>query len=103
MSLHPAEDETARVEDDPQRFRYEVKVGDQLAGFAQYQRSAKQVAFTHTEIDPEFEGRGLGSLLIRNALEDSREHGREVLPYCPFVKAFIERHPEYQALVGHAD
>jgi uncharacterized protein len=99
MAPHPAEDRTARVVDEPQRFRYEVLVGEALAGFTQYQRSAKQTAFTHTEIDPALEGRGLGSQLIREALDDSRRHGRQVLPYCPFVKAFIARHSEYLDLV----
>jgi uncharacterized protein len=99
MPPDPSEDETARVVDAPTRLRYEVLVGDQLAGFVQYQRSTKEVALIHTEIDPAFEGHGLGSRLIREALEDSRRHGREVLPYCPFVKAFVKRHAEYLELV----
>lgn len=57
------------------------------------------ITFTHTEIDPAFEGQGLGSKLVRFALDDVREHGdRKVLPLCPFVLGWMAKHPDYQDL-----
>ena len=56
-------------------------------------------AFIHTKIDPDHEGEGLGSALISSALDATRDRGLSVLPFCPFVRAFIERHPEYAELV----
>jgi uncharacterized protein len=53
----------------------------------------------HTEIDPAFEGRGLATQLIRAAMDEMRRRSIEVLPYCPFVKAFMMKHPEYADLV----
>ena len=56
--------------------------------------------FTHTEIDPAYEGRGLASVLIRAALDATRSDGLTVRPLCPFVRAFIERHEDYADLLA---
>jgi predicted GNAT family acetyltransferase len=88
--------------DNPDRERFEIRVSDELAGFAQYRRRPGLMAFIHTEIDPRFEGQGLGSQLIAGALDAAREAGLAVLPFCPFVNAFIGRHPEYVSLVPAA-
>jgi predicted GNAT family acetyltransferase len=82
--------------------RYEIYDGDKLAGFTQFRMNGELVAFVHTEVDPAFEGHGLGSELVRAALEDSREQGREVLPFCPFVNGYIQRHPEWEELIPPA-
>jgi predicted GNAT family acetyltransferase len=87
------------VSDSPERERYEVRVGDELAGFAQYRARPGLIAFVHTEVDDRFEGQGLASKLIAFALDDGRERGLEVLPFCPFVNSYIQRHPEYVDLV----
>lgn len=80
--------------------RYEAWLDGQLAGFADYQHSDGLITFTHTEIDPAFEGRGVGSALVRFALDDVRAAGeRHVLPLCPFVKGWLQRHPEYADLI----
>ena len=79
--------------------RYEIRVGDQLAGFLQYRLRPELTELVHTEIDEEFEGRGLGSRLISFALEDARDRGLAVLPFCPFVNDYIRRHRQYVALV----
>jgi predicted GNAT family acetyltransferase len=85
----------------PDQHRYEAYAGDVLAGFAQYTVEGGTVVLTHTEVDPRFEGEGVGSTLIRDALDDIRRQGLEVVPQCPFVAAYIEKHPdEYGELVA---
>lgn len=66
---------------------------------AAYQREGDTVVFTHTGVPPELEGRGIGSRLIRAALDDVRDQGLRVIPQCPFVRAFIAKHPEYRDLL----
>jgi predicted GNAT family acetyltransferase len=87
------------VADAPERDRYEVSVDGEVVGFSAYRARPGLIAFVHTEVDERFEGRGLGDRLIRFALEDARARGLAVLPFCPFVKAFIEGHREFEALV----
>jgi len=83
--------------------RYELRVGGQLAGFAEYQTTPELIVFTHTVIEPQFEGQGLGSTLARAALDDVRAAGgRQVLPLCPFITSWIGRHAEYADLVYRA-
>jgi predicted GNAT family acetyltransferase len=81
-----------RVVDAPERERFEVRVGDELAGFAEYRRRPGLIAFTHTMIDPRFEGQGLASELARTALGEARSSGLKVLPFCPFVRGYIAGH-----------
>lgn len=84
----------------PDLNRYEVLLDGELAGFADYILTDGLITFTHTEIDPKFEGRGAGSALVRVALDDVRATGdAKVLPICPFVKAWILKHPEYHDLL----
>ncbi|WP_370890773.1 GNAT family N-acetyltransferase [Janibacter sp. GXQ6167] len=80
--------------------RYEAHIDGTLAGFAVYQLTDELIVFTHTEVQPEFEGRGVGSALARFALDDVREEGtRKVLPICPFIKAWMARHPDYFSMM----
>jgi predicted GNAT family acetyltransferase len=80
--------------------RYELRADGEVLGFAAYRlRYDGAVVFTHTEIDEAHEGRGLGGRLVRGALEDVRAAGRAVVPRCPFIKGYIDRHPEFQDLV----
>jgi uncharacterized protein len=88
-----------RVVDTPEEDRFEIFVDDRLAGFAEYTRNERVIAFTHTEIDPAFEGQGLGSILARAVLDAAREEKLVVLPYCPFIKGWISKHPDYVDLV----
>ena len=82
------------IGDAPERERYEIRVDGELAGFAEYRGGQGETrALTHTEIDPAFEGQGLGSQLIAHALADVRAIGKLVLPVCPFVKAYLAEHP----------
>ena len=80
--------------------RWEARIGSALAGFAAYQQTDELVVFTHTEVEPAFEGRGVGGALARHALDEVAAEGtRKVMPLCPFVKAWIGRHPDYVPLV----
>ncbi len=87
------------VTDHPESGRFEITVDGELAGFANYDRVAENLGFSHTEIDDRFEGQGLGSTLIRAALGAARERGMGVLPHCLFVRSFIERHGQFLDLV----
>lgn len=89
---------SSTVRDNPDQSRYEIYLDDVLAGFAEYQRTEELVVFTHTEIKPEFEGQGVGGTLVREALDHVRSLGVKALPVCPFVQAWMQRHPEYAAL-----
>jgi predicted GNAT family acetyltransferase len=88
------------VTDAPEDSRYEIRDGDRLLGMAAYQRRGDQVVFTHTEVDSDTEHSGLGSTLVRAALDDVRSKGGTVVAHCSFVRGWIERHPEYQDLVA---
>jgi predicted GNAT family acetyltransferase len=89
----------AQVADNPAHHRYDVTVGDEVAGFTVYERRPGVIAFMHTEIGEEWGGKGLGSILVRGALDDVRAKGMAVLPYCPFVRSWLERHSDYAELV----
>ncbi|HEY0444453.1 MAG TPA: GNAT family N-acetyltransferase [Candidatus Limnocylindrales bacterium] len=88
-----------RVADNPAARRFEATEGGRVVGFSTYRLTEDRVVFLHTEVEPEVEGRGIGSRLVAAALDDVRGPGLRVTPRCPFVAAFIERHPDYQDLV----
>lgn len=95
----PAGDEQISVREAPEQKRFEIHVGDKLAGFTVYRQQPGRFTFTHTEIDDAFGGRGLGSVLIKQTLDEMRSRGVEVIPVCPFVRRYISRHTEYLDLV----
>ena len=78
--------------------RFELLVGGDRAGQIDYKLNDETIVLVHTEISPEFEGRGLGGQLARAALDFARTENLNVLPLCPFVADYIRRHPEYQDL-----
>ena len=88
------------VRNAPDQSRYEIRDGDRLLGVAAYERRGDQVRFTHTEVDPQAGESGLGSTLVRAALDDVRAQGGTVVPLCSFVRGWIERHPDYADLVA---
>ena len=90
----------AQVANNADAGRYEVSLDGEPAGFAEYRLRDGRVIFTHTEVDSAFAGHGLGSSLARGALDDVRNRGLKAVPLCPFITAYIERHPEYQDLVA---
>ncbi len=87
----------------PDRHRFEATVDGRPAGFAEYQRTHELYVFTHTEVDRAFEGRGVGGALARTALDHVRAEGtHSVLAICPFIKAWIDRHPDHADLLYRA-
>lgn len=89
------------VRREDEQHRYVALLDDAPAGFAAYSLRPGIIEFTHTEIDEAFEGHGVGSTLARAALDDVRRDGtRRVVASCPFVAAYIERHPDYQDLLA---
>ena len=86
------------VRDNPAESRYEAIVDGRLSK-VQYMLTGEHITFTHTEVPVELEGRGVASQLARYALDDARRRGLRVIPVCPFVSAYIRRHPEYSDLV----
>ena len=92
--------EPVRVVDNPDRRRFEMYLGDTLAGFAMYRLAPGEIAFTHTEVAERFNGRGLGSRLAAAVLDEARRRGSQVVPLCPFIAGYIRQHPEYADLVA---
>ena len=88
------------VADNPAERRYEVTVDGEVAGASYYWDRDGVRIVTHTEVDAEWEGQGVGSRLIAGALDDIRARGLRVTPLCPFTAAYIDRHPEYSDLVA---
>ncbi|MET0729277.1 MAG: GNAT family N-acetyltransferase [Acidimicrobiales bacterium] len=78
--------------------RYELVMDDKVVGVADYRLDDEVVVFPHTEIAPPMRGRGLGEMLVRAALDDVRESGRQVVARCWFVREFIDDNPEYADL-----
>jgi uncharacterized protein len=87
------------IADRPAASRYEAHLGDQLAGFLEYRLGGARRVLLHTEVLGSFEGRGIGTALARHALEAARTSGSRVIVGCPFIRAWLERHPEYADVV----
>lgn len=92
-SSKPVNDETAK--------EWQLALNDLQAVIA-YERSGDRIIFLHTEVPPELEGHGVASTLAKAALEDARARRQKVVPLCPFVSAYIKRHPEYADLVDRS-
>jgi uncharacterized protein len=88
------------IKDNAELGRFEAKLGDELAGFGRYRLASGRITFTHTKVDPAFEGRGVGSKLVGHMLDSARARGLAVVPECPFVETYIKRHPEYADLIA---
>ena len=87
------------VRDNPAEAEFELVVDGQRA-VAAYQMEDDTIVFTHTLVPPALEGHGVGSKLIRGALDAARDRGLRVIPQCPFVAAYIDKHPEYRDLLA---
>ncbi len=91
-------DDEPTVQNNEAEQQFEVRV-DGLLAVLVYERYDDRIVFLHTEVPATLEGRGIGSVLARSALEDARARQLWVVPRCPFVRSYIERHPEYRTLV----
>lgn len=90
----PAPTVAVQVQDAPARERFEACLLDgTVIGLVEYRRDGDSIALTHTEVDPAYEGRGVAAALARAALDAARAAGLGVLPYCPFIAAYLRRHP----------
>lgn len=91
------------IRDNRERNRFEADLGDGSLAIADYRLRPGAIIFTHTEVPPAHEGRGIGSALIRFALTSARDRGLRVVPICPFFAAYMKKHAEVQDLLDPAD
>ena len=84
--------------DNAANHRFELELPEGLA-FVSYRRAGDVLHLVHAEVPAALEGRGVGSRLVRETLELIRTRGERIVPVCPFIVAFVARHPEYASLV----
>lgn len=87
------------VKRDDEQQRYVLEIDRTPLGFAQYHESGERRVFTHTEIDDSLAGQGMGSRLIRAALDDTRQQGRRIVAECEFVAAYVQKHDDWKDLI----
>ena len=87
------------VTDNPEQARFEIREDGELAGFVQYRRNGDEITFIHTQTDRRFRGRGVAGRLVSAVLDAAGKEGLDVIPRCPFVRDWIDDHPEYLDLV----
>ena len=90
------------VSENPARHRYEISIDGTVVGFTMLTLDGDVAIMPRTSIDAEYKEQGLVTTLIRAALDDARARGLQVVPRCPFVRAFIDEHPDYQALLARS-
>jgi uncharacterized protein len=91
--------ENIAVRDNPAESRYELVLDEHVVGEILYRSTPEYLVLLHTEVLPSVEGKGLGARLVAGALDDIRARGLHVVPFCPFVRSYIRRHPDYADLV----
>ncbi len=91
--------ETPEIVHAASRHRFEIRLGKEIIGRSYYREEQGRRVFTHTEVEPDYQGHGLASQLIAHALADTREAGLRVVAQCPTVAAYVQRHPEYDDIV----
>jgi predicted GNAT family acetyltransferase len=89
-----------RVVDNPAERRYEAQLDGRVVGFSEYNLAGDRIVFLHTEVDPSVKGLGIGSRLAAGELDDVRARGLKVVAKCPFIAAWLRRHPDYQDLLA---
>jgi len=80
--------------------RFELNVNGHIA-FTEYEQNGKRIFLTHTEVPKELEGQGVGAALVEKELHYIEEHGWKLIPYCPYVQAYLKRHPEWNRILDH--
>jgi predicted GNAT family acetyltransferase len=91
--------ENFAVRDNPDESRYELVLDERVVGEIAYRLTPDHVVLIHTEVLPSLENKGLGARLVVGALDDIRARRLRVVPFCPFVRSYIRRHPDYADLV----
>ena len=85
--------------DAPDRHRYELRSGEELIGIVAYHLDGEVITLVHTEVGSAHSGHGYAAVLARGALDDARSRGLRVVPSCPYVASYVEKHPEYADLL----
>ena len=94
---------TFTVADVPDKERFEARdEAGELAGVLTYQLTGPIIAYTHTKVEPQFEGQGAGSALAKAAMDDARAKQRTVVPICPFLTEWLTGHPEYEPILARS-
>lgn len=91
------------IVDNRERHRYLVRVAERVVAYSEYKLEPDRIVFTHTVVKPDFEGRGVGTRLAQFALDDARSRGLRIVPICPFIRAYLERHPQYADIVDYPE
>ena len=91
------------VVDVPEKGRFEVRIGERVVGLASYHVEGSSMTLPHTEVDPSVGGQGIGTALVAGVLTAARERGLTVLPYCSFIRHYIQQHPGDIELVAAED
>ena len=89
----------ANVRHDEDQQRYLLEIDGKALGFAEYQQDGDRQIFTHTEVDQSLEGQGMGSILIRQSLDDARRRGKRIVPVCGFVAAYVKKHRDWDDII----
>jgi predicted GNAT family acetyltransferase len=87
------------IENNEADSRWEAKTDGKVVGFVEYKSRPGHMTFIHTEVDPEHEGQGIASRLARTVLDDAVSRGMRMTLYCPFITAYVTRHPEYEQYI----
>jgi predicted GNAT family acetyltransferase len=95
--------EQVDVHRNDENHHYEATLDGKVVGFVRFRHRPGQIVLIHTETDPAYEGRGVGSALARGALDDVRARGEKAVLKCEFIASYVQQHPEYQDLVAPAD
>jgi len=89
----------AKVRHDEEQQRYLLDIDGKTLGVAAYREDGDRLVFSHTEVDPSLEGQGMGSVLIRQSLDDARRRGKRIVPVCGFFAAYVKKHPDWNDIV----
>ncbi len=87
------------LNDNAEKNQYEIHIDGDLARI-EYIKAQGKIFLTHTEVPAKFEGKGIGSALVKQVLDDIRQKELILVPLCPFVTAYLNRHPEYNSLLS---